>query len=180
MASGNIPRHLSWMSQGFTSRWEYPYPEKDADSSKDGLCRRKWLTDRDLNTVIYRRNESFTRPMPSPRVAENVKSMVTMGVNHVINLSSPLRNLSKAWACFRNTSKTEYGELELSRARATGCVPRSCPVRVLYSFDAASNIAVNLGVEESLVRLLSDIEIGAAEGARTVIVVGTGRFRQGG
>ncbi len=46
---------------------------------------------------------------------------------------------------------TESGELEVSNAAANGCVPRSCLVRVLYPFDAASNIAVNLAVEGSTV-----------------------------
>ena len=68
-----------------------------------------------------------------------------MGVKDFINLSSPLRNLSRAWACFRNTAKMESGELPLlSSSVANGCVRRSCPVRVLYLFDAASNIAVKL------------------------------------
>ena len=68
-----------------------------------------------------------------------------MGVKVFINLSSPLWNLSRAWACFRNTLKMESGELLLfSSSVANGCVRRSCPVRVLYLFDAASNMAVRL------------------------------------
>ena len=77
--------------------------------------------------------------------------MWTIGVNHAINLSSPFRNLLKACACVRNTSKTESGELEFPNAAANGCVPRSCLVRVLYSFAAASNIAVKLAEERSVV-----------------------------
>ena len=80
-----------------------------------------------------------------------------MGVNDFINLSSPLRNLSRACACFRNTPRIESGEsLLLSSSVANGCVRRSCPVRVLYSFDAASNIAVKMA-EGSLVWLLADM-----------------------
>jgi hypothetical protein len=75
----------------------------------------------------------------------------TIGVNHAINVSSRLRNLSKACACFRNTFMTESGELEFSNAAANGCVSRSCFRSVLYSFDAASNIAVKLAVERSVV-----------------------------
>ena len=60
---------------------------------------------------------------------------------------------------------TESGELEFSNAAAKGCVCRSCFVSVLYSFDAASNIAVKLAVERSLVCLLVDI---AAAGVRNV------------
>jgi hypothetical protein len=99
----------------------------------------------------------LTRPIPSPRVPENVKRIFTIGVNHVINLSSPLRNLSKACACFRNIFITESAELEFSNARENGCVSRSCFVSVLYSFDAASNIAVKLAEERSVVWLLVDI-----------------------
>src|SRR5712691_2649559 len=99
----------------------------------------------------------LTMPIPSPRVPEKMKRMFTIGFNHAINLSSPLRNLSKAWACFRNTFMTESGELELSNSAASGCVCRSCFVSVLYSFDAASNIAVKLAVERSVVWLLVDI-----------------------
>jgi hypothetical protein len=68
-----------------------------------------------------------------------------MGVNDDVNLSSPLRNLSRACACFRNTPKIESGELFLSSSVANGCVPSSCPVTVLYSFDAVSNIAGQVG-----------------------------------
>src|SRR6266699_2215009 len=99
----------------------------------------------------------LTRPIPSPRVPENVKRIFMIGANHAINLSSPLRNLSKACACFRNTFMTESGELEFSNAAANGCVSRSCFVSVLYSCDAASNIAVKLVVEMSVVWLLVDI-----------------------
>jgi hypothetical protein len=99
----------------------------------------------------------LTIPIPSPRVSEKMKRMFMIGVNHAINVSSPLRNLSKAWACFRNTFMTESGELEFSNAAANGCVCRSCFVSVLYSFDAASNIAVKLAVERSVVCLLVDI-----------------------
>jgi hypothetical protein len=77
-----------------------------------------------------------------------------MGVKDFINLSSPLRNLSRAGACFRNIPKMESGELLLlvpSNSVAKGCVRRSCPVRVLYLFDAASNIAVKLVAEGSVV-----------------------------
>ena len=93
----------------------------------------------------------LTIPIPSPRVPEKMKRIFTIGVNHVINLSSPLRNLSKACACFRKTFMTESGESEFSKATANGCVSRSCFVSVLYSFDAASNIAVKLAVERSVV-----------------------------
>jgi hypothetical protein len=99
----------------------------------------------------------LTRPIPSPRVPENVKRIFMIGVNHAINLSSPLQNLSKAWACFRNTFMTESGEIEFSNAAANGCVSRSCFVSVLYSFDAASNMAMKLAVERSVVCLLVDI-----------------------
>ena len=99
----------------------------------------------------------LTRPMPSPRVPENVKRIFTMGVNHAINLSSPLRNLLKACDCFSNMFMTESGEFEFSNVIANGCVCRSCFVRVLYSFDAASNIAVKLAVERLVVRLVADI-----------------------
>jgi hypothetical protein len=92
-----------------------------------------------------------TIPIPSPRVPEKMKRIFTIGVNHAINLSSPLQNLSKACACFRNTLMTESGELEFSNAAANGCVSRSCFVSVLYLFDAASNIAVKLVVERSVV-----------------------------
>src|SRR6266576_4000351 len=107
----------------------------------------------------------LTRPIPSPKVPENVKRIFTIGVNHVINLSSPLRNLLKACACFRNTFMTESGDLEFSNAAANGCVSRSCFVSVLYSFEAASNIAVKLAVERSVIRLLVDIgEAGMGNG----------------
>ncbi|KAI0253327.1 hypothetical protein BJV78DRAFT_1193525 [Lactifluus subvellereus] len=33
----------------------------------------------------------LTSPIPSPSVAENVKRIWTVGLNHFINLSSPLR-----------------------------------------------------------------------------------------
>ena len=92
----------------------------------------------------------LTRPISSPRVPENVKRVFTIGVNLAINLSSPLRNVSKACACFRNSFMTESGELEFANAAANGCVSRSCFVSVLYSFDAASNIAVKLAVESSV------------------------------
>ena len=92
-----------------------------------------------------------------PRVAENVKRILTMGANDFISLSSPLRNLSRACDCFRNTSKMESGELLLlSNSVAKGCVRRSCPVRVLYLFDASSNIAVKVA-EESVFWPLADI-----------------------
>ena len=75
-----------------------------------------------------------------------------MGVKVFVNLSSPLWNLSRALACFRNTPKMESGELLLvSSSVASGCVRRSCPVRVLYLFDAASNIAMKFVVEASAV-----------------------------
>lgn len=93
----------------------------------------------------------LTIPTPSPRVPEKVKRIFTIGVNHAINLSSPLRNLSKACACFRNTFMTESGELELSNAAAYGCVSKSFFVSDLYSFDAASNIAVKLAIERAVV-----------------------------
>jgi len=89
----------------------------------------------------------LTTSIPSPRVPEKVKRLFIIGVNHAINLSSPLRNLSKTCTCFRNTFKTESGELEFLDAAANGCVPRS----PLYSFDAASNIAMNLALERSTV-----------------------------
>ena len=38
----------------------------------------------------------------------------------------------------------------ISNAAANGCVSRSCFVRVLYSLDAASNIAMKLAVERSV------------------------------
>src|SRR6267154_2045286 len=99
----------------------------------------------------------LTKQIPSPRVPVNVKRIFTIGVNHAINLLSPLRNLSKACACFRNTFMTESGELEFLNAAANGCVSRSCFVSILYSFDAASNIALQLVVERSVVWLLVDI-----------------------
>jgi hypothetical protein len=97
------------------------------------------------------RDGTLTIPIPSPRVPEKINRIFTIGDMYVINLSSPLRNLSKACACFRNTFMTESGELEFSNAAANGCVSRSCFVCVLYSFDAASNIAVKLAVERSVV-----------------------------
>ena len=95
---------------------------------------------------MEKRNEKRpTRPIFAPAVVENVQRMWTMGVNDFINLSSPLRNLSRACACFRNTPKMESGESLLpSSSVANGCVRRSCPVRVLYSFDAASNMVVKI------------------------------------
>ena len=93
----------------------------------------------------------LTRPIPSPRIPEKVKRIFTIGVSQVINLLSPLRNLSKTCACFWNTSKTELGELEFSNAAAKGCDAKFCPVRVLYSFDAAPNIAVKLAEEGPIV-----------------------------
>jgi len=59
----------------------------------------------------------------------------------------------------------ESGELLLSSAAANGWVRRSCPVRDLYRFDAASNIAVKFEVGWSVVRLVADI-IGMAAGGR--------------
>ena len=67
-----------------------------------------------INAAISRRNNCLLdrlSPTPSPRVSENVKRIFTIGLNITINLSSPLRNLSKAFACFRNTSKIGSGEL---------------------------------------------------------------------
>jgi len=80
-----------------------------------------------------------------------------MGVNDFINLSLPLQNLWRACACFRNTPKVDSGELLRSSSAANGCVPRFCPVRLLYSSDAASNIAVKLAVEGSAVGSRADI-----------------------
>lgn len=51
----------------------------------------------------------------------------------------------------------ELGELEFSNAAINGCVSKSCFVSVLYSSDAASNIAVKLAVERSVVGLPVDI-----------------------
>jgi hypothetical protein len=51
----------------------------------------------------------------------------------------------------------DLGELLRSSSVANGCVPKFCPVRLLYSFDAASNIAVRLAAEGSAVGLLADI-----------------------
>lgn len=51
----------------------------------------------------------------------------------------------------------DSGELLRSSSVTNGCVPRFCPVRLLYSFDATSNIAVKLAVEGSAVELLADI-----------------------
>ena len=99
----------------------------------------------------------LTIPIPSPRVPEKMKRILTTGVNQAINLSSPLRKLSKARDCFRNTFMTESGESEFSNAAANGCVSKSCFVSDLYSFEAASNIAVKLAVERSVVCLLVDI-----------------------
>lgn len=79
------------------------------------------------------------------------------GRQDFINLSSHLRKLSSACACFRNTPKIDPGELLWSSSVANGCVPRLCPVKLLYLFDAASNIAVKLTVEGSAVGLLADI-----------------------
>ena len=111
----------------------------------------------DVELLLYhRRAKGLTIPIPS-RVLEKVKRMLTMGVNHAINLSSPLQNSSKACAWVRNISKTESGEVEFANAAAKGCVPRSCLVRVLYSFAAVSNIAVKLAMEGSVVWLLVDI-----------------------
>lgn len=52
---------------------------------------------------------------------------------------------------------TEPGELEFSNAAVNGCISKFCFVSVLYSFNAASNIAVKLAVERSVVRLPVDI-----------------------
>ena len=74
----------------------------------------------------------LTRPISAPAVVENVNRMLTMGVNDFINLSSPLRNLSRDCACFRNTPKIKSSELLLlSSSVANGWVRRSCPVRAL-------------------------------------------------
>ena len=89
----------------------------------------------------------LTTSIPSPRVPEKVKRLFIIGVNHAINLSSPLRNVSEIFTCFRNTFKTESGELEFSDVAVNGCVPRS----LFYSFDAASDVVVNLAVEGSTV-----------------------------
>ena len=95
-----------------------------------------------------------TNASPSPRVAEHVKRILTVGSSHVIRLSSPLRNSSKAWACFRNTSNTAAGELHLSNWAANGWVCRSFFVVFLYSFIAASNIEAKLETEGSVACLL--------------------------
>ena len=97
---------------------------------------------------IQGRNEVLTRPIPSPSVADNVNSTWTVGFNHLINLSSPLRKLSKACACPRNTSNMVSGVLQTFNATANGWVCRSCFVRFLYSPKAALNIRVKLEEDE--------------------------------
>lgn len=104
----------------------------------------------DINDRISQKGRGLTRPIPSS-VPEKVRTTWMILVNHVINLSSPSRNLLKDCACVRNTSKTDSGELEFPNAAAIGCVPRSCLVRVLNSLVAASNIAVKLAEERSVV-----------------------------
>jgi len=89
----------------------------------------------------------LTRPIPSPSVAENVNKIWTVGSNTDINFSSPLRNLLKACACERSTSKTTFGLSQASSWAAKGCVPRGFPVTLAYSVEAALNMAVKLSVE---------------------------------
>lgn len=70
-----------------------------------------------------------------------------MGVSHAHNLSLSLPDLSKVCACVPNTFKAASGELQLSKAAAVGCVDKSCPVSLVNSSEAASNIAVKLEAE---------------------------------
>ena len=136
---------------------EETHPEQNSNTSKYHCCRRERLKNRYCRSGIEKK-QRLTRPISAPAVAENVNRMLTIGVNDLIRLSSPLRNLSRACACFRNTAKMESGELLLlSSSEANGCVRRSCPVRVLYLFDAASNIAVKLVAEGLVVWLVVDI-----------------------
>lgn len=104
-----------------------------------------------------RRDERLTEI--SPIVIASVKRTSTIGDKHVINLSLSLETFSKTWACFRNTSTIASGVLKASSATENGCVDRSCPVMVLYSFVAASNILTKLALEELVVGLVADMGI---------------------
>jgi len=63
--------------------------------------------------------------MPSPGIANNRNKMRTVGFNHFINLSLPLRNVFKACTCPPNSSKMESGVVQVSNAVAKGWVLRS-------------------------------------------------------
>jgi hypothetical protein len=131
--------------------WGGTYPKENTDTSKYCFRRRKWLRQTCVGITIV--NECclmLTSAMPSPSAPENVNRICTVGSNHFINLSSPLRNSSNACACLRNTFKTASGESQLSRTAANGWVCRSCFVSLLYSFEAASNIRVKLEIERSV------------------------------
>ena len=70
-----------------------------------------------------------------------------MGSNHVINLSSPSRNLAKACAWVRRMFDMASGVWQVSNCAAKGWVSRDFPVNLRYSVEAALNIAVKVFVE---------------------------------
>jgi len=76
----------------------------------------------------------------SPSVDDNVNMTWTIGFDHLINLSLPLRNLSKACVCPRITSKMVSGVLQTLKTTAKGDGRAGClivvvgPIRMGTSF----------------------------------------------
>ena len=66
----------------------------------------------------------LTRLIPSPSVPEKISKIWAIGSSHAINLSSPSRNILKAWACVRNMFETASGLSQVSSWAANGWVSR--------------------------------------------------------
>ena len=75
-----------------------------------------------------------------------LKTTFIIGANQLVIALVKLIE-GKLCARFRYTIMAESGESGISNAAANGCISRSCFVSVLYSFDAASDIAVKVVAE---------------------------------
>jgi hypothetical protein len=80
-----------------------------------------------------------------------------IGVNNAINFVIALVKFIKSLRLSSKYLQDESGELQFSSVAGKGCNPRSCFVRVLYSFDAAPDIAVKLTLERLVICSLVDI-----------------------
>lgn len=69
---------------------------------------------------------------------------LTTGASHLISLGSPFLDSWKACDCLWNRARTASGDSHLLIAAASGCLRRSCPVRLAYWDKAASNMALKL------------------------------------
>src|SRR6266851_9919758 len=121
---------------------EISHCEKDTYSSEDHCRRWIYLYNHEYQTL----NEltlnflKLPRLIPPPIAPESAWRTFTVGLSHLVNLSSVLRDWPNPGICSLSTERTASGESQVSSLESSGWERRSFFVFFLYASKALSKM----------------------------------------